>query len=345
MTKVLLGMSGGVDSSAAALLLKKQGYDVTGCTLVLFGDDDSRFENAKGAKAVCERIGIDHITLDLSALFKEKVMDYFVSEYLIGRTPNPCIACNINIKFGAMMEYALKNGYSHIATGHYARIEKTDGQYRLYRAKDLKKDQSYVLYHLSQDVLSHTLFPLYGLTKPEIRRFADEAGLVTANKPDSQEICFIPDNDHIKFLEQHAKSLPAKGDFIDLNGNRLGTHSGIYRYTIGQRKGLGITFGKPMFVCGINPDTNTVTLGESGCEYACEFYIDNVAVADGIDLGAPIRGGIKIRYSAPLQPATVIFEEKNTAKVILDSPARAVTPGQSAVLYDDDLVLLGGIIR
>ncbi len=345
MIKVLLGMSGGVDSSAAALLLKEKGYEVTGCTLMLFDENGESKANAKNAKAVCDKLGIEHITLDLSADFKEKVMDYFVSEYLKGRTPNPCIACNINIKFGAMLDFALENGFTHIATGHYAKIVESDGHFNLYRADDLNKDQSYVLYHLSDNELSHILFPLCDLSKSQIRELADRAGLITANKPDSQEICFIPDNDHIGFLERNSESLPPRGNFVDFDNNILGEHLGIHRYTIGQRKGLGVTFGKPMFVCDIDPVTNNIVLGEKGTEFKSEFYIENISVAYGTDTKKAVDGQIKIRYSAKPQDATVEFLEDNLAKVTLKNPARAVTSGQAAVLYDGEKVLLGGIIR
>ena len=238
MEKVLLGMSGGVDSSTAALLLKEQGYDVTGLTLKLCKEDKG--QDLADAKAVCEKIGINHITLDLKNEFYEKVISAFINDYKNGLTPNPCLECNKYIKFGIMLDFALKNGFQKIATGHYARVEREGDRFILKKATDISKDQSYVLYSLTQHQLSHLLLPLGSLSKSEIREKAEESGLVNANRPDSQDICFVPDGDYASFIEKTDGFVSQKGDYVDINGTFLGKHEGVINYTIGQRKGLGI---------------------------------------------------------------------------------------------------------
>lgn len=341
MMRVLVGMSGGVDSSACAVVLMKQGYDVTGCTVKMFGDSEV---NIRDAKAVCDKLGIEHIVLDFSDVFREKVIGSFLKTYLLGNTPNPCIQCNKYLKFGKMLEKAEEMGFDFIATGHYAGIEKdADGKYVLKRAEDSSKDQTYVLYNLTQYQLSHTLFTLAGYSKPEIRSIASEAGLINAEKPDSQDICFIPDGDYAKFIRDNTDTVIKRGKYIDTEGTILGEHSGVIHYTIGQRKGLGVTFGKPMFVVGKNASDNTVTLGESEKLFSSKLTAGDVNFISGEYPARPINVYAKVRYSQKEQPATVVMKD-GIAIVEFDEPQRAVAPGQSVVFYDGDICLGGGII-
>ena len=270
MAKVLLGMSGGVDSSTAAALLMRAGHEVIGATLVMH---DLHEKDAAAAKTVAAALGIPHHTVDMREDFEKFVLSPFVSEYEKGRTPNPCIECNERIKFGAMLDYALENGCDGIATGHYAKIEEKDGRYLLKRSESAK-DQSYFLCQLNQFQLSKAIFPLEGMDKEEIRLKAEKAGLPVARKGDSQEICFVPNDDYISYLASLGVTSP-KGKFIDKDGNVLGEHNGIINYTIGQRKGLG-AFGKPMFVTGMNAENNTVTIGENGSQYSRGLIADKM---------------------------------------------------------------------
>lgn len=343
MKKILVGMSGGVDSSAAALLLKRQGYEVVGVTLDLL-PGDAPFAAAEDAKKVAAQLGIAHHTINCKEEFSHHVMDYFTAEYLAGRTPNPCIACNKYIKFGAMARIAGEFGCDAVATGHYARIEQNaDGRYLLKKSASAKKDQTYVLYTLSQQQLSRAMFPLEGLEKEEIRALAAEAGLAVAQKKDSQEICFIPDDDYVRFLSERCKELPPEGNFVDLSGNVLGRHKGIVHYTVGQRKGLGIAFGKPMFVVSVNPRDNTVTLGEAGSEFSSTLMAEQTNFIPFDTLDSPMRVQAKVRYSAPAADAW-IEPVGDGVRVTFDAPQRAVTPGQAVVFYDGDTVVGGGVI-
>ena len=274
MMKILVGMSGGVDSSAAAALLKEKGHCVTGLTLKLCEFDKE--QDLSDAKAVCEKLGIEHLTLDLKAEFKEKVMDCFVAQYKEGLTPNPCLECNKYIKFGKMLDVALEKGYDKIATGHYARVEKQGDRFVLKRAKDLSKDQSYVLYSLTQHQLSHLKLPLGGLTKAGIRSIAEEKGLVNANRPDSQDICFVPDGDYASFIQKKDGFESEKGNYVDINGNVIGEHQGVIHYTIGQRKGLGIALGKPQFVIDKSAKGNIVVLGDEEHLFKKEVIVQDV---------------------------------------------------------------------
>ena len=340
MKKIAIGLSGGVDSAAAAYLLLEKGYDVTGIIMRL-KPESLADADISDAQKIADKLGIELRVLDRREFFKDNVINPFVSEYLNARTPNPCVECNSIIKFGAMLDYALEIGCDGIATGHYAKIEEKNGRYLLKKSQS-PKDQSYFLFRLTQHQLSHTVFPLEGLEKPQIREIALNAGLPVAEKGDSQEICFVPNDDYISYLASLGVTSP-KGDFIDKNGNVLGTHNGIINYTIGQRKGLG-AFGKPMFVTGISAENNTVTIGENGSQYSIGLVADRLNFIPFDTLSEPIKADVKIRYKAKPEPATVTPNGDGTVSVIFDEPQRSITPGQSAVFYDGDTVIGGGRI-
>lgn len=335
MKKVLIGMSGGVDSSVAAALLKNQGYDVYGVTLLL-ADDDTSY--ADDAKAVAEVLAIPFEVVDFRDKFKVLVKDAFVSEFKSGRTPNPCVICNKSIKFGALYDYAKEQGFDCIATGHYAKIENTDGKFAIMKAESKDKDQSYFLYGIRPEILSEILMPLGSYTKDEVRNLAREYNLPVWKKCDSQDICFIPDGDKNKYLSQFLDDVP--GDFLDTKGNKIGRHTGIFNYTYGQRKGIG-AYGRPMFVLSINPNDNSIILGEKGDEFSQSFYIDNVNLFRNFDEN--FICSCKIRYSTYDLSCTVT-KENDMYKVILDEPARSVTPGQACVFYQGEQLLGGGTI-
>lgn len=338
--KVLLGMSGGVDSSVAALLLKKKGYDVLGVTLMLTESDDG--SAARDAKAVCETLGLSHVTEDLRDVFRRYVTDHFVAEYKAGRTPNPCIVCNKRIKFGEMLKLADKYGCNFLATGHYAKVTKEpNGLYALKKAVCVEKDQTYFLYTLSQAVLSRVLMPLGDYTKEEVRALAEENGLLVARKKDSQDICFIPDGNKDAFLAKYLPDQP--GNFLDTDGNVIGEHRGAFRYTIGQRKGLGMGFGKPMFVLSVDTKNNTVTLGESGTEFKNHFFIGDCSFSAFEVLPDTLSCNCKVRYSAQEVPC-LIEKTAEGYRVTPEKPVRAITPGQAAVFYHGDTLLGGGTI-
>lgn len=343
MEKILLGMSGGVDSTVAAYLLKEQGYEVIGVTLDLVCGKDACLNDK--AKICADALGIEHHTVDMKDIFKSCVIDNFVSEYLNGRTPSPCIECNRHIKFGAMMDLAKDWGIDKIATGHYAKVEKSGDRYILKKADCIEKDQSYMLYTLTQEQLSKVVFPLQSLTKAQVRDIARKASLPCADAGDSQEICFIEDDDYIRFLTENVSSLPPEGDFTDREGNILGTHQGIHRYTIGQRKGLGIAFGKPMFVVGVDAKSNRVILGEAGEEYSSVLIADRVNFIPFDNLTEPIEAECKVRYGNKIYKGKVFPIDAHSVKVEFEDKARAVTPGQSVVFYDGDTVIGGGIIK
>lgn len=335
--KVFVGLSGGVDSSVAAALLKQKGYDVEGISLILTPNDDG--SASRDAKAVADALSIPFHVIDMKSAFAERVIDYFVEEYKKGRTPNPCIRCNETIKFGLMLEKALEMGADFLATGHYAKIAFENGKYLL-KAADSVKDQSYFLYRLNQDQLSHVLFPIADMEKEDTRAIARDLGLPVADKGDSQEICFIPDNDYVKFIREYSNFESIPGNFVDLNGNVIGQHSGIINYTIGQRKGLGVAFGEPMFVTKIDAKTNEVVLAPNGFQETSEFLVDNLSEP----FSSESKLDVKIRYKASKVPATIIPIENGKVKIVFDVPQRAVTPGQSAVFYDGDTVISGGYI-
>ena len=346
--KVLLGMSGGVDSSVSAILLKEQGYDVIGITLQLFAGSCCNLETNLDAKNVCKQIGIPHITFDLRNEFKECVIDNFIQEYSNTRTPNPCIECNKYMKFGAMYEKAKELGCDYIATGHYAKIEYSDKykQNVLKKSNSVGKDQSYVLYNLPKNMLDKVLFPLGNFTsKNEIRKIAKEHSLKVANKPDSEDICFIPDGNYKKFLEENSDLKPKPGNIVTLNGEVLGIHNGLYNYTIGQRKGLGISYKEPLFVIGFNKNKNEVIVGTNDDTFKNEMYVNNLnwLIMDKLD--NEIEVNVKTRYSSR-ETKAIIYPTENSdmIKVIFKEPVQRITPGQSAVFYLDDVVIGGGKI-
>ncbi len=342
MEKVLVGMSGGVDSSAAALILKENGFETTGLTLKLCEADKE--QDLRDAKAVCEKLGILHLILDLKKDFKEKVIDSFINYYKAGLTPNPCLECNKHIKFGKMLDLAIEKGYDKIATGHYARVEKSGERFILKKARDITKDQSYVLYSLTQHQLSHLILPLGEMTKAEIREKAETAGLVCANRPDSQDICFVPDGDYAAFIEKKDNFVSEKGDYVDINGNILGRHEGVIHYTIGQRKGLGIALGKYQYVLSKNAETNTVVLGDEEHLFKKEVLVRDVNFIPFDELTGEIRVKAKLRYRHSEQPATIYPLDDGRVKIIFDEPQRAPSSGQAAVFYDGDIVVGGGKI-
>ena len=350
MARVFVGMSGGVDSSAAALLLQQQGYEVEGVHLRLLGElplpEGCASPAAADAQAVAEKLGVPLHLLDLSREFRESVAADFIREYQAGRTPNPCIVCNRRIKFGAMLDAALSLGGEYLATGHYARIryDAPSGRWLLLRGTDPARDQSYFLCRMTQFQLSRTLFPLGEMEKPAIRELAEAAGLVTARKRDSQDICFVPDGDYGAFLQRYTgKTYPA-GDFLDLQGQVVGHHRGAACYTLGQRKGLGLAMGAPVYVCAKDMQRNTVTVGPSEALFSPALLAGDWNWYPFPTLTAPMRVTVKTRHSQFEQAATVYPEENGFARVEFDQPQRAVTPGQAVVLYDSDMVVGGGTI-
>lgn len=351
--KILVGMSGGVDSAVSAYLLQKNGYSVSGATLFLH--DEAIMLDAENsccspkevedAANIAKCLGISHSVLNFKERFRENVIDRFIRTYLEGGTPNPCIDCNRYVKFDRLISYADEQGIDLIATGHYAQIEKDEsGRYLLKKAADQSKDQTYVLYALTQTQLSRTLFPLGGLTKSAVREIAKEQGFLNAEKKDSQDICFVPDGDYASFIERTTGATYPAGDFLDLDGRVLGMHSGMIRYTIGQRKGLGIALGKPAFVVAKNAEQNTVTLGDDSDLFTDTLTAHNVNLIACDRIETPLRVTAKVRYKQGEQPATVVQTGENTISVKFDLPQRAIARGQSVVLYDGDVVVGGGII-
>ena len=346
--KVLLGMSGGVDSSVSALLLKERGYDVVGTTLELFvGSSCCNVNTYMDAKNVCNSIGIPHFTFDCKEDFRKYVIDDFIECYANQKTPNPCIECNKYMKFGIMYEKAKELGCNYIATGHYAKTGYSEkyGRWVLKKSKAGKKDQSYVLWNIPKELIEHILFPLADFnSKEEIRNIAREYKLNVANKPDSEDICFIPDGDYKKFLENNSTLRPTPGNIVDKYGKVLGKHNGLYNYTIGQRRGLGISYKAPLFVTGFNKDKNEVVVGEEEDIYKKEMYVNNInlLLVDKLDKGQ--RVSVKTRYSSKEEMATIEMAGEDKIKVTFDNPVARVTPGQSAVFYIDDIVFGGGKI-
>lgn len=346
--KVLLGMSGGVDSSVSAILLKEAGYDVIGTTLELYGGSCCNISTNLDAKKVCEKIGIPHFTFNYTEEFKKHVVDDFIDCYSNCKTPNPCIECNRYLKFEVMYEKAKQLGCEYIATGHYAKTEFDEnyGKIVLKKAKNLAKDQSYVLYNTPSDILPKVLFPLGNFnSKDEIRQIAREHELVVANKPDSEDICFIPDGNYKTFLENNSNLKPKQGNIVNKNGNVLGKHKGLYYYTIGQRKGLGISYKVPLFVTGFNKARNEVIVGEMEDLFKKEMEVCNVNLLLIDKLEKEMKVSVKTRYSSKQANATISPLENGNIKVEFDEPQKSLTPGQSAVFYIDDIVLGGGKIK
>ena len=348
--KVLVAMSGGVDSSAAAALLVQQGYQCDGAMLKLAPNEDSRCcsaDDAEDARQAAARLGMRFYVFNETARFRRCVMDKFVAEYGAGRTPNPCIDCNRELKFGALLDRALTLGYDYIATGHYARVDfdAASGKYRLLRGAERRKDQSYVLYQLTQFQLAHLLLPVGEFDKDTIRQEAREAGLTVADKSDSQDICFIPDGDYVRFLRRHGAPL-IPGDFVDKDGHVLGRHRGLPCYTSGQRKGLGVSAGKHVYVVRKNAADNTILLGDNEDLFTDTLTASRVNWIAGAPPEAPVRCTAKARYSQQVDaPCTVYPLEGRAIRVVFDRPQRAVTAGQAVVLYNGDEVLGGGTIE
>ena len=347
--RVLVAMSGGVDSSAAAALLCQAGYDCDGAMLKLYRGDDSRCcsaDDAEDARQAAARLGMRFYVFNETERFARCVMDVFAAEYAAGRTPNPCIECNRELKFGALLERALTLGYDYIATGHYARLDydERSGKYRLLRGRERRKDQSYVLYQLTQHQLSHLLLPVGDHDKEDIRALARQAGLDNADKGDSQDICFIPDGDYTAFLRRQGVAM-TEGDFVDSTGRVLGRHKGLPCYTVGQRKGLGVAAGKHVYVLSKNGADNTILLGDDAELFSPALTASRVNWISGETPTAPFRCAAKTRYSQTEAPCTVYPLPEGGMRVVFDQPQRAITAGQAVVLYDGEEVLGGGTIE
>lgn len=354
--KVVVGMSGGVDSSVAAYLLKEQGYDVIGVTMQIWQDQDVFVQSQEGgccglsavddARRVAERLEIPYYVMNFKEDFHKYVIDYFVSEYEKARTPNPCIACNRYVKWESLLHRSLEIGADYIATGHYARImQLPNGRYTIRNSVTAAKDQTYALYNLTQEQLSHTLMPVGDYDKPHIRQIAEEIGLPVATKHDSQDICFVPDHDYASFITQETGKESMPGNFVDEEGNVMGQHRGLIHYTIGQRKGLGISSATPIFVRELRPETNEVVLCKSESLFSRDCHVDNVNYMAEEKLTEPVRAIGKIRYSHAGAPCTLYPQPDGTLLAQFDEPQRAMTPGQAAVFYQDDHVLCGGTIE
>ncbi len=359
MSTVVVGMSGGVDSSVAAYLLKKQGYDVIGVTMQIWQDESETAQQENGgccglsavtdARHVAEHLGIPYYVMNFKEVFRKKVMDYFIQEYRRGRTPNPCIACNRYVKWESLLEKSLAIGADYIATGHYAKVVKLpNGRYSLHVSKEKEgrsKDQTYALYNLTQEQLARTLMPVGDYTKDEVRKIAAEAGLPVAQKPDSEEICFVPDNDYAAFIERDTGIKENQGNFVDPAGRVLGRHKGISHYTVGQRKHLGIALGYPVFVKEIRPLTNEVVLSGNEELFSLTLTADDLNFMSVGSIAGKEEVFAKIRYNHAGASAIIEPIDGNRILCTFQEPQRAVTPGQSAVFYKNGVLLGGGTIQ
>ncbi len=354
MKRVLVAMSGGVDSSVAAAVLKDSGFEVIGGTMEVFPDYEQpsleeggccSLSDIEDAKKVAYKLGIPHYTFNLKEVFHQEVIDDFINEYANARTPNPCVICNKEIKFKALLKRAIELDADYIATGHYARIIHNSGdRHLLKKSVDKEKDQTYMLYVLNQFQLEHTLMPLGDYNKSKVRKIAKELGFVTHNKPESQDICFVPDDDYIRFLDENSSALFEPGPIVDTEGNKLGEHDGLHRYTIGQRKGLGIAAGYPLYVVALNRDRNAIIVGRDEDVYSKSLYADNLNWISIQTLKEPLDVYARIRYNSQEVPARVYPLEEDKVKVVFNEEQRAITPGQSVVFYDGELVIGGGLI-
>ena len=354
MKKALIAMSGGVDSSLAAKLMKDKGFDCIGCTMKLYHNEDAGIESSRtccslddveDARSVAYKLGMPFYVFNFTDAFRDTVIRKFIESYENGITPNPCIDCNRYMKFDKLYERAKTLGCDYIVTGHYARIEEQAGKFVLKKALDETKDQSYVLYFMTQDQLVHTMFPLGSMQKTEVRAIAEESGFVNADKPDSQDICFVPNGDYASVIELQTGKESAEGNFVDKQGNNLGRHKGVIHYTIGQRKGLGVSSTEPLYVCNICPKDGNVVLGSNDDLFSREADVSDFNWISGEVPGSEFRCKAKIRYRQPEQWVTVIPTGADTVHIVFDEPQRAITPGQAAVFYDGDTVLGGGTIK
>ncbi len=361
--KVLMAMSGGVDSSAAALVLLEAGYDVTGATMRLFSDEDAclldeaqeeggsttccSLKDADDARQVCLSLGIEHFVYNFARTFNREVIDRFCDGYLRGRTPNPCIDCNRYLKFASLQQRRIDLGFDYVATGHYARrgFNESTGRFELSRAVDQNKDQTYVLFHLSQDTLAHMLFPLGDYTKPQVREIAQSHGFINAQKAESQDICFVPDGDYAAFIHRRRGIEFPPGPIVLRDGTRIGTHAGLVHYTVGQRKGIGVAYSEPLYVFAKNPDRNELVVDIASRAVCTSIEVRDVNFIARASLSAPEHFMVKAHYRQRPQGAIVEQIDDDSVRVTFDAPQRACAPGQAAVVYDNDTVVCGGTIE